>query len=56
MRLKKLNNNGWGLSTFLSFLVLFFFVIILVAFVANKAGMGSDGGFDEEEDNVMIIN
>ena len=32
--MKKLNNKGWGLSTFLSFLILFFFVILLVAFIA----------------------
>ena len=54
--MKKIDNKGWGLSTFIAFLVLFFFVIILVAYVADKEGMGSDGGYDDEEDNVMIIN
>ena len=55
--MKKLNNKGWGLSTFIAFIVFFFFVILLVTFVADKAGMGKDGGFnDDEDDNVMIIN
>ncbi len=53
--MKKLNNSGWGLITFLAFIIVFFFVILLIAFFADKNGMGS-GDYDSEEDGVMIIN
>ena len=38
--MKKLNQEGWGLSTFLSFIAIIFIAILLVAHLSNKYGMG----------------
>jgi len=38
----KLNNKGWGLTTFLVYLFIFLFAIILVAILVNKNGIGPD--------------
>lgn len=38
--MKKINNKGWGLTVFLVFIFIFFFTILLVAYLANKNGIG----------------
>ncbi len=38
--MKKLNNKGWGLTVFLIFIFIFFFTILLIAYLANKNGIG----------------
>lgn len=38
----KLNNKGWGLSVFLTFIGIFLIAIILVAYLSNKYGYSGD--------------
>ena len=55
--LRRLNNKGWGLSTFLGFIVVFFFMILLITYIANKNGIGSSGTeYEEEEEDYIILN
>jgi len=43
--MKKLNQEGWGLSVFLAFIIVFFIAIILIAIGSAKVGIsGGDKG------------
>lgn len=42
----KLNNRGWGLSTFIGFVVLFFIFLIVAGISAYKAGMAKKPGIE----------
>lgn len=39
--MKKLNQEGWGLSVFLAFIIVFFIAIILIAIGSAKVGISS---------------
>jgi len=54
--MKRLNNGGWGLSTFLSFIVLFILMILLISFIADKVGIGDDSDSSIDKENIQIIN
>ena len=36
--MKKLNSNGWGMDTMISFLIAFVIFLIIVVFLTYKAG------------------
>lgn len=38
--MKKLNNKGWGMITFLILISLLFCALLLVAYLANQYGVG----------------
>ena len=40
--MKKLNNNGWGLSTFIAFIVVFCIAIILIIVGTMRLGIAND--------------
>lgn len=42
--MKKLNQEGWGLSVFLAFIIVFFIAIILIAIGSAKVGIAGGGG------------
>lgn len=48
--MKRLNQKGWGLSAFLSFIVIFFIAIILISIGAQKVGI-ADGDHRSKEEN-----
>ncbi len=37
--MKKLNNNGWGLSTMIGFMIAFVIFLIIIVFLSYKAGV-----------------
>ncbi|MBQ6323236.1 MAG: DUF4006 family protein [Bacilli bacterium] len=37
--MKKLNRNGWGLSTMIGFIIGFVLFLLLIAFLTYKAGV-----------------
>ncbi len=41
--MKKLNQNGWGLSVFLAFIVVFLIAIILISIGAERVGITENG-------------
>ena len=46
--MKKLNQEGWGLSVFLGFIIIFFIAIILIAIGSAKVGIsGGKGEFGQ---------
>ena len=53
-RMKKLNQEGWGLSTFLSFIAIIFIAILLVAHLSNKYGMGPTGTDNSSKGNEFL--
>ena len=56
----KLNNNGWGLSTFLVFVCIFALMIIIVSVNALKLGFANDNNgniqFQEQSNYVRLEN
>ncbi len=42
--MKKLNQQGWGLSVFLAFIVVFFVAIILISIGSEKVGISGGSG------------
>jgi len=40
--MKKLNQEGWGLSVFLAFIIIFFIAIILIAIGSAKVGISGE--------------
>ena len=52
--MKKLNQEGWGLSTFLSFIAIIFIAILLVAHLSNKYGMGPTGTDNSSKGNEFL--
>lgn len=38
--MKRLNNNGWGLGIFITFICVFFIAIIMIIYVSNKYNIG----------------
>ena len=53
-RMKKLNQEGWGLSTFLSFIAIIFIAILLVPHLSNTYGMGPTGTDNSSKGNEFI--
>ncbi len=37
--MKKLNHNGWGLSTMIGFMIAFVVFLLVVAFLTYRAGL-----------------
>jgi len=56
----KLNNNGWGLSTFLVFVCIFALMIIIISVNALKLGFANDNNgniqFQEQSNYVRLEN
>ena len=52
--MKSLNNKGWGLGSFIIFICIFMFSILLVAVLANKNGIGPDSENIMKTDNELI--
>ncbi len=52
--MKKLNQEGWGLSTFMALIAIIFIAIILVAHLSNKYGMGPTQMDSSTKGNEML--
>lgn len=49
--MKKLNQEGWGLSVFLAFIIVFFIAIILIAIGSAKVGISGGEGSSSQPTN-----
>lgn len=54
INMKKLDNRGWGLSLFLTFIGVFFVAIILVAHLSTKYGIGPTNTDTSSKNNSII--